>query len=66
MEARVLTFRAQPAQREKLSVLAESLETTVSDVIRKLIDNAEIKEVRKVEPVGVLGFERSNDVKNFH
>lgn len=47
-------FRTNAAQREKLSGLARQMNMSVSDILRLLVANAEVVEVRKREPVAKL------------
>lgn len=54
MKPIVTSFRLSIEQRSKLDRLAKTLSTSSNAVLCKLIDNAELQPVQRVEPVAVL------------
>lgn len=51
---RIVGFRATAEQSAKLGTMAELLNLTQSEVLRALVDGAEIKAVQVVRPVATV------------
>lgn len=48
MSNQIIGFRATPERREKLLALAQGESVTVTEVINRLIDSAQVKPVQRV------------------